>query len=358
MAGHTHKTYPYGFWDHLYIELTDRCNLKCKHCYLLAGPHNKHTLKADIVRKALADFKAMGGRSVALSGGEPLLHPELETLVAQTVKQGLLCTVVTNGTLLTEKRLWKLLEMGAQIALSIEGWCAETHDSIRGSGNAALIQKILNTLTTIEAQPRTIVCFTPMKVNLSEFSFLIKKLANNGFVNFYLSLLEERGRQKRFSRDLTLNTEDKVQLLIELSLLLTNPLLRIHLDTGHLSLFFGRLLGDIQWDGHYEFIEGTLRITAMGDVYLSAYSEGNLFRLGNLYLDSLKANCSSAYLYDLLAKLYQRSSDIAECESCPYRIICGGGSAARAYTKYQDMMKPDDFCQAKKRFLDKWFLAI
>lgn len=346
---------PYGFFDHLYVELTDRCNLHCKHCYLAAGPKQAHTLPPELVSGAIADFSAMGGHTVAFSGGEPLLYDGLDSLAQNVKNQNLFCTIVTNCTLLDNARIKGFIEQGTLLAVSLEGACASTHDAVRGKGNYAKVQKALDTLAHIHAQERVIICFTPMKPNLKELPQLFNNLMRKGFMRFYVSLLEERGRQKRNAEELALSTRAKVRLLSELILLLSDVRFPCRIDTGHLAPFFNRLIGQAPWDGKEDPVEGTLRIDATGDVYLSAYAEGKRFCLGNIYKDGLNRVVRSTTLNNLLSELSHRFDNTNSCKQCPFMIVCCGGSPARAYTRYQDFRHPDDFCKARQLFLDQWF---
>ncbi|MCL7412654.1 MAG: radical SAM protein, partial [ANME-2 cluster archaeon] len=60
---------------YLLVHTTTRCNLKCKHCYLGASTGEDMTM--DVFRQIVDEFIAMGGLKIMLSGGEPLLHPNI-----------------------------------------------------------------------------------------------------------------------------------------------------------------------------------------------------------------------------------------------------------------------------------------
>src|SRR4030065_590480 len=92
----------------LAINLTQRCNLACAHCYMDAQTL-QHGAPGELTTgevRTLLDQVA--GRSpetmVVLTGGEPLLRHDLETLVAHGVALGLSMVVGSNGVMLTERR--------------------------------------------------------------------------------------------------------------------------------------------------------------------------------------------------------------------------------------------------------------
>lgn len=87
-----------------------RCNLACAYCNeydAVSSPVPLDTMLARIDR--LAD---LGTAMITISGGEPLLHPELEEIVAQQRRRGMLASVITNGYLLTRERIAALNEAG------------------------------------------------------------------------------------------------------------------------------------------------------------------------------------------------------------------------------------------------------
>lgn len=339
--------------DHLYIELTDRCNLHCKHCYLAASPGGEQVLDAEVVRRTLTDFAALGGYSVAFSGGEPLMHPEWQNIVIHAARLGLTCTVVTNGTRLDHHAVSTLVRHAVTVAVSVDGAQPQTHDAMRGRGNASRVWAALSRLAQAGAADRTIVCFTPTHQNLSEVNQLAEKLLHLGLNRLYISLLEERGRERSHQSELALSCADKVQLLTQLAFLKLRP--ELDIETVHLRFLYDRLL--YGWDGSGDPIEGTLRIAPSGDVFLTAYVDDARFLLGNVYTNRLAECWASESLRRLFDEAEARRRGLPACQDCPYWLVCGGGSPARAFAAHGDMMTPDDLCQAKQVFIDSWFRA-
>jgi radical SAM protein with 4Fe4S-binding SPASM domain len=121
----------------LAINLTNRCNLACAHCYMDAetlkcGGENE--LTTEEVCGLLDD---VAGRStetmVVLTGGEPLMRSDLEAMVEHGTKLGLSMVVGTNGVALTDKRVQSLKVAGAMGAgISVDSLDPEKHDAFRG----------------------------------------------------------------------------------------------------------------------------------------------------------------------------------------------------------------------------------
>lgn len=121
----------------LAINLTRRCNLACRHCYLDAGTLRDGAateLSCEEVCRLLAHVAERSTRTmVVLTGGEPLLRPDLETIVEYGSLLGLTMLVGTNGTALTPKRVASLKQAGLLgLGISIDSLIPERHDAFRG----------------------------------------------------------------------------------------------------------------------------------------------------------------------------------------------------------------------------------
>lgn len=115
---------------YLEIQLTNRCNLRCRHCYL--GRAGTDDLALTRLLPLLTEFEAMQGLRVLFSGGEPLLYPELEALHAALARFALRKVLLTNGTLIRRdnRHCWRGFD---EIQFSLDG--LETgHEALRGAG--------------------------------------------------------------------------------------------------------------------------------------------------------------------------------------------------------------------------------
>lgn len=112
-----------------YLELliTDQCNLRCRHCYI--GEPTRQELSLHEITSVLDEFEGMQGLRVLISGGEPLMYSEFERLNEYLRDYPLRIVLLTNGLLLTEKRLCNLSV--DEIQISIDG-IGSAHEAIRG----------------------------------------------------------------------------------------------------------------------------------------------------------------------------------------------------------------------------------
>jgi radical SAM protein with 4Fe4S-binding SPASM domain len=114
---------------YLELQITDRCNLSCRHCYIRETHH--HELSVQQVRILLGELEALQGLRVLITGGEPFLHSNFSAI--NSMLPGFLIRKVlfTNGLLLSEKKLRGLNV--DEIQFSIDGM-GYAHDRIRGKG--------------------------------------------------------------------------------------------------------------------------------------------------------------------------------------------------------------------------------
>ncbi|MEO3945669.1 radical SAM protein [Gorillibacterium sp. CAU 1737] len=119
--------------------VTKACNLSCKHCYRSSGPgvSTDGELSTAEGKELLAGIREAGFRLVILSGGEPLLRPDLLTLIEHASSLGLRTAIGSNGTLLTHRMARKLKEAGlAGAAISLDSHNASFHNEFRQQEDA------------------------------------------------------------------------------------------------------------------------------------------------------------------------------------------------------------------------------
>jgi AdoMet-dependent heme synthase len=125
--------------------LTQRCNLFCAHCYISAAPgaSTAGELTTDECRRVMADIARVNpGTFLILTGGEPLLRPDIFELAAEGREHGFTVVLGTNGVLLRDKQARLMKTHGVQGAsLSLDSVDAARHDAFRhlpGAWRAAI----------------------------------------------------------------------------------------------------------------------------------------------------------------------------------------------------------------------------
>ena len=87
-----------------------RCNLACAYC----NEYDDHSkpVSIDVMYRRLDQLAKLGTGIVTVSGGEPLLHPDLDLIIARVRKHGMIAGMITNGYLLTAERIQRLNRAG------------------------------------------------------------------------------------------------------------------------------------------------------------------------------------------------------------------------------------------------------
>ena len=166
---------PFHGLDELWIQVAGTlCNLTCRHCFVTCGPaETRHAMMSrSEVAARVAEGLAMGVREVYLTGGEPFLNPELEGIVEDTLAHAPV-TILTNGTLFTERRVqWlatttRASRLALELRISLDGLDAPAHEAFRGVGTwartmaglralqAAGLHPIVTVTQTTPEDPRT-----------------------------------------------------------------------------------------------------------------------------------------------------------------------------------------------------------
>jgi MoaA/NifB/PqqE/SkfB family radical SAM enzyme len=120
--------------ESLWLELTQKCNLACNHCY--ADAHRGQDLLGAMTHddwSALLDGAAgLGCSYIQFIGGEPLLHPCIEELARKARHLEMHVEVLTNGTVLPARALEWMSALQVSVSTSVYSACAEDHDLVTG----------------------------------------------------------------------------------------------------------------------------------------------------------------------------------------------------------------------------------
>lgn len=185
----------------LYLETTNRCNLKCRTCPQYFGmPEEFADLTPERVEAILAQFPTV--RRVVLHGiGEPLLNPDLPAIITAVKARGAHTLFNTNGLLLRGRLVEPVVRAGLdELRVSIDSASAETYELVRGADGFERILNNVRGLAELKARlglstPKVSLWITGMKANVRELPELIRIAAEIGVREVYLQRLvfSERG---------------------------------------------------------------------------------------------------------------------------------------------------------------------
>jgi len=178
-------------------ETTRNCNLACLHCRASAthGPFSGE-LDTQAALRLLDQITEVGKPIVILTGGEPLLRPDIFEIAQYGTNKGLRMVMAPNGTLITETTVRQMIDAGIKrISVSLDGASRGSHDRFRGVEGAfdgALRGIKLAKDAGLEFQINT----TITKTNLDEIPLIQDLAVELGAVAHHIFLLVPTGRGK------------------------------------------------------------------------------------------------------------------------------------------------------------------
>jgi heme d1 biosynthesis radical SAM protein NirJ len=339
--------------------LIRRCNLTCAHCYSTSADKDfAGELTTAEVKAVMADLRAYGVPVLILSGGEPLMRPDIFELAHHAKSLGFYLALSTNGTLIDEALVAPIAAVGFDyVGISLDGLAA-THDVFRrrqGAFDASL--KALRLCR--DAGLKVGMRFTLARDNARDLPALLDLMAAEGIHKFYLSHLNYAGRgNKNKDQDALADmTRQAMDLLIA---------------TGWSRLRRGEpvelVTGNNDADGVYllhwarrelpELAEDLRRILINWGGNASGVNIANIDNLGQVHPDSFWWNYPLGNVRDrpfsaiwedrtdpLMAGLKQHPRPVTgRCATCAHLDICNGNTRTRAYQVSGDMWGEDPGC--------------
>jgi radical SAM protein with 4Fe4S-binding SPASM domain len=343
-------------FSHLFLEMTSRCNLRCRHCYMEGGLARKDELRLYQWLDLVEEFAAMGGSSLTLSGGESLLYPSWPVIARHGAARGLQLSLMTNGAYLDQRALNLLMKLHVGIGLGLDGITAQSHNTNRGPKSFDQTMAAFRLVAQNGYQHNTTVCFTPMRFNVYDLPAMIEWMLEMCLPRLYVSLLEERGRAGVFRDKLFLTSDQRVWLLQYLYQRSCELVGLLEIEVTHHTEIFRRLLSD--FDEHAQKPRGTIRVTSDGQVYLSAYMGATDHCVGRAGEELLGTMLRSDRAREILEALEDRAAKIPQCSTCIYKGICQGGVAVLAHSRFGSFLVPDEYCEARIALFDSAITRI
>jgi len=338
-------------------ELTRSCNLSCVHCRASAerGPYPGELTTQECLR-VMDQIASISKPVIILTGGEPLLRPDIFDLARYGTDQGFRMVMATNGTLMSEGIVQKMKTSGIErISISLDGPSAETHDAFRkvkGAFESSFKGIELARRGGLEFQINT----TITRMNLHLIADILKLAVDLGAVAHHIFLLVPTGRGKDLldqeisARDYeqTLNWfyDQRERVPLQLKATCAPHYYRILRQRAKKE---GKEITpkDYGLDAMTRGCLGGISfcfISHVGQVQPCGYLE---LDCGNLRKQSFKEIWETSPVF-----LNLRNTDgyKGKCGLCEYRKVCGG-CRARAYESSGDYMGEEPYCIYEPRHL-------
>jgi len=339
--------------------VTQRCNLKCVHCYAHAKDRVfENELTTEEGKRLLDNLAEFGVPVILFSGGEPLVRKDLPELAAYAVQKGMRAVISTNGTLISPAMARTLKEIGlSYVGISLDGMEA-INDRFRGVKGA--YKSALEGIKNCQAAGIKVgLRFTINKANVDEIPAIFDLLEKMDIprVCFYHLVYAGRG-SNLVEEDLSLaDSRAAVDLIIDrtkdlhdrglakevltvdnhadgpyvyMRLLKEDPerakevLELLKMNEGNNS---GRGIGCVSWDGE-----------VYADQFWRHYSFGNVRQrpFAEIWTDTSN---------ELMGKLKEKKKHVSgRCATCCWLDVCGGNFRVRAEAVTGDIWAPDPAC--------------
>jgi radical SAM protein with 4Fe4S-binding SPASM domain len=329
----------------IYLHLTNRCNLSCSQCYL-SCPDNKERIDipASSIFRMTDELVAKGGSDITLSGGEPLLHPEIKKILEYCApKVGI--RLLTNGTLIDKEWASFLSGRDIFIQISIDGSTREIHDAIRSRGSFDKAVKAVEHLQDAGLGERLNLCTTVMKQNLHDLKEIISlgKKLEVPLLRFLPLRREGTARTNWDEIGSEMDTKDSEEFYRYVSDLYVNQKPSVEISCG-LSGFLLKIPEEFSDDDIWCPVGRQLIVDLNGDTYPCVLMMREEFRLGNIYNDSLSRMIESETMKTVCNALSERRTKIQKCSKCNWRNLCQAGCMGQALDHKDTIWDTDDFC--------------
>jgi radical SAM protein with 4Fe4S-binding SPASM domain len=328
---------------HLHLYLTDNCNLRCVHCAVTDGARRTDRLSTAQAFQLIDELVAAGARSIALTGGEPLLRPDALRIVEYAAAR-LHTLVSTNGTLITERIAETLVHLGVPVQVSLDGATAVTHDRIRGPGAFERAWRGIDLLLRRGVGDRLALCLTLMKWNLHQVPALVALAEARGVAGVRILPLQRLGRAAERWSELGPTTADHARVYDYLYHEVPRSDRKVTVQATLLG-FAPAASESEPWCG----LGRTLAVGADGDIYPCSMLMTPQFRLGSVEDTSLEQAIQSPRLRQLCEDCAARKTTIEACRTCTWRNFCQAGCPASVLAEKGTLWATDDLCKLRQR---------
>ena len=339
--------------------LIRRCNLTCKHCYSISADKDfAGELTTSEVFSVMDDLKQFRVPVLILSGGEPLLRPDIFEIAKRAKQQGFYVGLSSNGTLITRENIDRIAEVDFNyVGISLDG-IRETHDRFRRMEGA--FEKSLEGMRLCRELGLKIGArFTMTQENAHDLPALLRLVEDEGIDRFYFSHLNYAGRGNKNRK-----TDARHQLTRDAMDLLFDTCW----DYQQRGLHKEFTTGNNDADGVYFLFWVRRRFPELADHIAAKLAQwggnssgvnvANIDNLGNVHPDTMWWHHNLGNVRERrFSEIWQDRSDPlmdglnrhprsvgGRCGECRYFAICNGNTRVRAQQLTGDPWQEDPGC--------------
>ncbi|MCJ7611851.1 MAG: SynChlorMet cassette radical SAM/SPASM protein ScmE [Candidatus Aminicenantes bacterium] len=342
------------------IDITDRCNLRCRYCYFFSSSADVKDLPQEEWLKFFEELNRCAVTAACLAGGEPFIRDDLKDILAGIVRNRMRFSILSNGTLIND-------DIAAFIAstrrcdyvqVSIDGSIPITHDSFRGKGS---FYKAVEGIRCLQRNKVAVaVRVTIHRQNVHDLENIAKLLLEDiGLPAFSTNSAGYMGLCQKNTEQVQLSTEDRHLAMTTLLKLIKKYGERINATAGPLAEARGwremeearrRGLESLPDRGYLVGCGCTFdKIAVRADGAIVPCNMLSHIELGRINRDSLADIWQN---HEAIWKIRERRaiplSRFDFCRGCDYIHYCTGNCPALAYSLLGEVDHPSpDACLRK-----------
>ena len=325
--------------------LTKRCNLNCDHCYLDAdfrGGLRSDELDTQQCFNVIDQIAEVNSNAfLILTGGEPLLRPDIYEIIRYAADKKFMVVLGTNGTLINRANALKIKEAGAHgVGISIDSMDPGKHDKFRGVQNAwDQSMEAFNVMNDVGID--FLIQMSVSEMNYKEIPEVVAFAEKIGAVAFNLYFLVCTGRGQGNTDISNAAYEEALKMLYEQQMKYKGRLMinskcapqykRVVYENDPDSVYTRTYAGGCPAATHYS------RISPEGNLTPCPFIAESV---GNLKTDTFKNLWENA---PLMKELRNRKGLEGKCGTCEFSSMCSG-CRARAFAETGNYMAPDPSC--------------
>ncbi len=333
-------------------ETTRRCNLNCVHCRCSSDMESATgDFNTEEAFKLIDDICELSTPVMVLSGGEPLLRPDIFEIARYGTSKGLRMCIATNGTLITDEVCEQMKEAQIRmVSLSLDGSTAAIHDDFRACPGA--FEGVVNGAETLKRNGiKFLINSSFTKRNQHDIGATFRVAKELGATAWYMFMIVPTGRGEEIMNEL-ISKEDYEEILSwhyrqerEEDEILMRPTCAPH---------YYRIVPQMAKAEGVNFERRSLTFsTGGGKGCIAAQTICLIDCFGNLkpcsYFHSSVGNIKQIPFKELWtsSKVFNDLRDFSKykgkCGECEFLNVCGG-CRARADAVYGDYMEEEPFC--------------
>lgn len=349
--------YSKNFLKHISIDITNKCNLNCKHCYI-SNLVSKRSLNIREIKKVLLEAKKMGCLSVELSGGEPFARKDLLNILKIIVKCRVgVVAILTNGVYLDNKVLnfLKTNKINTEFYISLDG-LKRSHEKFRGKKD--IYEKIISNINKLVNSGFRITISTSLnKYNINEFEELFEFIKHIGIRRWRVTSPFYSGNWIKNKQNLGVNIDDELNLYQKLIEKWINEEPSFILECGNIfrSSEFSNKQQKYNINSYCcDYYRNSCSIKCNGDV-ISCGIHHPHFICGNIRGTSFNKIWESKKMRTFKnLKIKDLLKHNKECKKCDLLWFCGLGCRFKALTLNGDANYLDTYmCEITKKYFKR-----